>query len=137
MVTRDRRINEEGATVAAEERAEGERGSVDAVGGSVGEEALKVDGAAGARVEDAPRLEEETARGLAAQSRRLRNSIISLAVFFAIVAGLLLAVPGLRSAGEKITDAQWGWVAVGVGLEVLSCISYVVLFGLVFGRLEP
>jgi len=102
VVTRDRRINEEGAT----------------------------------GVEDAPGLEDETARGLAAQSRRLRNSIISLAVFFAIVAGLLLAVPGLRSAGEKITDAQPGWVAVGVGLEVLSCISYVVLFGLVFGRLS-
>ncbi len=86
-------------------------------------------------MEDVPGRDEETARGLAAQSRRLRNSIISLAVFFAIVAGLLLAVPGLRAAGEKITDAQWGWVAVGIGLEVLSCISYVVLFGLVFGRL--
>ncbi len=87
-------------------------------------------------MEDLPGRDEETARGLAAQSRRLRNSIISLAVFFAIVAGLLLAVPGLKAAGEKITDAQWGWVAIGIGLEVLSCISYVVLFGLVFGRLS-
>lgn len=73
--------------------------------------------------------------GYAAQSRRLRNSVISLAVFFVIVAGLLLGVPGLRSAGELITDAKWPWVAVGVVLEVLSCLSYVVLFGLVFGRL--
>jgi uncharacterized membrane protein YbhN (UPF0104 family) len=80
-------------------------------------------------------LEEESARGLAAQSRRLRNSIISLAVFFAIVAGLLLGVPGLRAAGERITDAKAGWVAAGVALELLSCASYVVLFGLVFGRL--
>ncbi|MFI5005409.1 MAG: hypothetical protein ACHQE6_10395, partial [Solirubrobacterales bacterium] len=53
---------------------------------------------------------EETARGLAVQSRRLRNSILSLAVFFLIVAGLLLGVPGLRAAGERITDADWGWV---------------------------
>jgi uncharacterized membrane protein YbhN (UPF0104 family) len=73
--------------------------------------------------------------GYAAQSRRLRNSVISLAVFFVIVAGLLLGVPGLRSAGELITDAKWQWVAVAVVLEVLSCLSYVVLFGLVFGRL--
>jgi len=102
VATRDRRINEEGAS----------------------------------GVEDVPAREDDTAQGLAAQSRRLRNSIISLVVFFAIVAGLLLAVPGLRSAGEKITDARWGWVAVGIGLEVLSCISYVVLFGLVFGRLS-
>ncbi len=79
---------------------------------------------------------EETARELAAQSRRLRNSIISLAVFFAIVAGLLLAVPGLRAAGERITDANVPWVVVGVVVEVLSCVSYVVLFGLVFGRLS-
>jgi putative heme transporter len=79
--------------------------------------------------------ENDIAQGLAAQSRHLRNSIVSLLVFFAIVAGLLLGVPGLRKAGETITDAQWGWVAAGVGLELLSCISYVVLFGLVFGRL--
>jgi uncharacterized protein (TIRG00374 family) len=72
---------------------------------------------------------------LAAQSRKLRNSIISLAVFFVIVAGLLLGVPGLKSAGELITDANPAWVAAGVGLEVLSCLSYVVLFDLVFGRL--
>ena len=44
----------------------------------------------------------ETAGELAAQSRTLRNSIISLAVFFGLTVGLLLAVPGLRSAAEKI-----------------------------------
>ncbi len=73
--------------------------------------------------------------GLAAQSRKLRNSVISLAVFFVIVVGLLLGVPGLQKAGEKITDANPVWVAAGVVLEVLSCLSYVVLFSLVFGRL--
>jgi uncharacterized membrane protein YbhN (UPF0104 family) len=78
---------------------------------------------------------EDVAQGMAAQSRTLRNSIVSLAIFFAIVAGLLLAVPGLRSAGRQIIHATWGWVAVGVGVEVLSCLSYVVLFDLVFGRL--
>jgi uncharacterized membrane protein YbhN (UPF0104 family) len=72
---------------------------------------------------------------LAAQSRKLRNSVISLAVFFVIVAGLLLGVPGLKSAGELITDAKPEWIAVGGALEVLSCLSYVVLFDLVFGRL--
>jgi uncharacterized membrane protein YbhN (UPF0104 family) len=88
-----------------------------------------------ARRPAAAALDEEAARGLAAQSRRLRNSIISLAVFFAIVALLLLAVPGLKAAGERITDAKPGWVVLGVGLEMLSCASFVVLFGLVFQRL--
>lgn len=70
--------------------------------------------------------------GIGAQSRRLRNGLISLAIFFALVAALLLAVPGLRSAGEKITDANLAWVAAGVGFELLSCAGYVVLFELVF-----
>jgi uncharacterized membrane protein YbhN (UPF0104 family) len=70
--------------------------------------------------------------GMGAQSRRLRNGLISLAIFFVLVAALLLAVPGLRSAGEKITDANLAWVAAGVGFELLSCAGYVVLFELVF-----
>jgi uncharacterized membrane protein YbhN (UPF0104 family) len=72
---------------------------------------------------------------LAAQSRTLRNSIISLAVFFAIVIGLLLGVPGLRSAGDRISDAKLAWVAAAVALELLSCVGYVVLFDLIFRRL--
>jgi uncharacterized membrane protein YbhN (UPF0104 family) len=72
---------------------------------------------------------------MAVQSRTLRNSIISLAVFFALVAALLLGVPGLRSAADHISDANLAWVGAGVGLEVLSCLGYVVLFGLVFGML--
>jgi uncharacterized membrane protein YbhN (UPF0104 family) len=72
---------------------------------------------------------------LAAQSRTLRNSIVSLAVFFAIVVALLLGVPGLRAAAERISDANVAWILAAVALEVLSCIGYVVLFDLVFGRL--
>jgi uncharacterized membrane protein YbhN (UPF0104 family) len=78
---------------------------------------------------------EESTSVLAAQSRTLRNSIISLAIFFALVAALLLGVPGLRRAAEQISDANPSWVAAGIVLEVLSCAGYVVLFGLVFGRL--
>jgi uncharacterized membrane protein YbhN (UPF0104 family) len=115
VVKRTRRISEEGAATAGldEEPARG----------------LSEEGAATAG------LDEEAARGLEAQSRRLRYTIVSLAVFFAVVAGLLLAVPGLKAAGEQITDAKVGWVVVGVALEVLSCVSFVVLFGLVFRRL--
>ena len=81
-------------------------------------------------------MPDETAGTLASQSRALRNSIISLAIFFALVIALLLSVPGLRSAGEHITDANLAWVAGGVCLEVLSCAGYVVLFGLIFGMLD-
>ena len=81
------------------------------------------------------RSAREAESALAAQSRTLRNSIISLAVFFVLTVGLLLAVPGLRTAAEKITDANLGWLFAGIVLELLSCASYVMLFDLVFGSL--
>jgi uncharacterized membrane protein YbhN (UPF0104 family) len=77
----------------------------------------------------------DSAAVMAAQSRKLRNSLIGLAIFFALVAALLLSVPGLRDAADRIGDARPGWVAVGIGLELASCAGYVVLFGLVFGML--
>ena len=72
---------------------------------------------------------------MSAQSRTLRNSLIGLAIFFALVTALLLSVPGLRAAADRIGDARPGWVAAGVGMELASCAGYVVLFGLVFGML--
>jgi uncharacterized membrane protein YbhN (UPF0104 family) len=70
-----------------------------------------------------------------AQSRALRTSIISLAVFFGIVAALLLAVPDLRTALDHLSDADPSLVAAAVLLELLSCAGYAILFGLVFGML--
>ncbi len=78
---------------------------------------------------------DQTAAELAAHSRTLRNSIISLTVFFGLVVGLLLAVPGLHEIEQRISHASSLWVAAAVGLELLSCAGYVVLFGLVFGML--
>jgi len=86
--------------------------------------------------EPAPDAGAATSEGaLAAQSRTLRNSIISLAVFLLLTVGLLLAVPGLRAAGEKITEAEPGWIVAAIVLELLSCAGYVMLFDLVFGSL--
>jgi uncharacterized membrane protein YbhN (UPF0104 family) len=88
----------------------------------------------GARIDRAGAAPEgrDVDGGMSAQSRRLRNGLISLAIFFVLVAALLLAVPGLRSAGEKIADADVPWVAAAIGFELLSCAGYVILFELVF-----
>jgi uncharacterized protein (TIRG00374 family) len=80
-------------------------------------------------------VDEKPDDELAAHSRTLRNSVISLAVFFALVLALLLAVPSLHTVTEQISDADSWWIAGAVGLELLSCVGYVVLFGLVFGML--
>jgi uncharacterized membrane protein YbhN (UPF0104 family) len=76
-----------------------------------------------------------TEAALGRQSRALRNSVISLAIFFLLVLALLLAVPGLRAAAELMTDAQVPWIVAAVGCELLSCAGYVLLFALVFGML--
>jgi putative heme transporter len=80
-------------------------------------------------------LTEGAGAAMEAQSRSLRNSLISLVIFFALVVALMLSVPGLRAAAERITDANVTWITAAIGLEFLSCAGYVVLFGLVFGRL--
>ncbi len=80
-------------------------------------------------------LPDEDADALAVQSRALRNSIVSLAVFCVLVVGLLFSVPGLRSATERLSDANPAWIFAGIVLELLSCAGYVVLFSLVFGGL--
>jgi uncharacterized membrane protein YbhN (UPF0104 family) len=78
---------------------------------------------------------DESSAVMATQSRTLRNSIISLAIFFALLVALLVGVPGLDEAADRIAKASIPWIAAGIALEVLSCVGYVVLFDLVFGRL--
>jgi uncharacterized membrane protein YbhN (UPF0104 family) len=84
------------------------------------------------RSEHPRRPGDAPAVAIAAQSRTLRNGVLSLAVFCVMVVGVLVGVPGLRSAAEKITDANPLWVAGAVVLELLSCAAWVVLFQLVF-----
>jgi uncharacterized membrane protein YbhN (UPF0104 family) len=78
---------------------------------------------------------EDGEQVMRAQSRALRTSIVSLAVFFGIVAALLLAVPDLRTALDHLSDADPSLIGAAVLLELLSCAGYAVLFGLVFGML--
>jgi uncharacterized membrane protein YbhN (UPF0104 family) len=66
--------------------------------------------------------------------RRLRNGLISLAILVAIVVGLLIAVPGLKGVASSVEHMPAGWIAAAVGLELLSCVSYVVAFLQVFER---
>jgi uncharacterized membrane protein YbhN (UPF0104 family) len=71
----------------------------------------------------------------AAKARRsLRNGFITLVLALALVAGLLLAVPGLKGVATTVSHMKVQWVAVAVALEVLSCASYIVAFLQVFER---
>ncbi len=126
-----RRIVEDDAAETV--RADARKPAQMSVNGGAAGEGVASAGVAGENVAGENVAGENVAgRGIASESRRLRNGLISLAIFFALIAALLLAVPKLRSTGELITDAKPVWVAAGVGLELLSCAGYVILFELVF-----
>jgi uncharacterized protein (TIRG00374 family) len=64
--------------------------------------------------------------------RRIRRRLLQFAVVVVLVALLVLAAPGLGSLRSKLSEASPGWIAVAVGLELLSALSYVVIFRSVF-----
>jgi len=67
-------------------------------------------------------------------SRSLWRGLISLGILVAIVVGLVLAVPGLHGVGKAVSHMNLAWLAVGVVLEILSCLGYVLAFLQVFDR---
>ncbi|MGA2012421.1 MAG: lysylphosphatidylglycerol synthase transmembrane domain-containing protein [Solirubrobacteraceae bacterium] len=66
--------------------------------------------------------------------RSLWRGLISLAILAVLVVSLLLAVPGLHGVGDEVSDMNLGWLLVGVLLEILSCLGYVLAFLQVFDR---
>src|SRR5450432_1115933 len=66
--------------------------------------------------------------------RSLWHGLISLVILGALVVGLLLAVPGLNGVARQVSHMKLGWVLVAVGLEILSCLGYVIAFLQVFDR---
>ena len=67
-------------------------------------------------------------------TRNLRHGLISLAVLIAMAIGLMLAVPSLHDVAHHILRMGIGWVLIAIGLEIMSCVGYVVVFLLVFDR---
>ncbi len=90
---------------------------------------------AATRDEDSPgpQLEESSVHAARA-SRSLWHGLISLAILVALVTGLLLTIPGLHGIAHAVTHMQAGWLVLAVGLEVLSCVGYVLAFLQVFDR---
>jgi uncharacterized membrane protein YbhN (UPF0104 family) len=64
--------------------------------------------------------------------RQLRSGLLSAAVLSILVGGLVLAVPGLDAVGQRVGRAQWGWVLLAGGLELASCVGYVLAFQGIF-----
>ncbi len=78
---------------------------------------------------------EPRLRGAPMQRRRLRTGLVSAGVLSILLAGLVFAIPDLRTVTHLLAHAQWGWVALAAGLELASCLGYVLAFQAIFGDL--
>lgn len=65
-------------------------------------------------------------------TRHLRRRLLELGGLVVVVAILILVTPGLGSLRSRLGDASPGWLVAGAVLEVLSALSYVVIFRAVF-----
>jgi uncharacterized membrane protein YbhN (UPF0104 family) len=65
-------------------------------------------------------------------ARRLRRRVAQVTALFVAIALLALLAPGLDSIRSRLENADAGWLALGVALEVASCACYVLMFGPVF-----
>ena len=99
---------------------------VDASGDSAGGAALSP--------AKAQRGDPSEREGAQAHTRQLRHGLISLVVLGGLVAGLLLAVPGLGGVSRALDHVDKDVVLAAIGLEFLSCMGYVLIFQLVFAR---
>jgi uncharacterized protein (TIRG00374 family) len=63
---------------------------------------------------------------------RLRRRSLQVAVLIAVVALVVWLAPGLGELRDRLGDAAPAWLAVAVVLELLSCLSYVLMFKPIF-----
>lgn len=66
------------------------------------------------------------------EPRRLARRALQVVGLLAVLVLVLLLAPGLDAVSHELANASPGWIAVAVGLELLSCLSYVALFRPVF-----
>jgi hypothetical protein len=66
--------------------------------------------------------------------RRVSRRLLQIAVAVLVLVALVLALPGLTDLPRHLAHATPGWVASGVAFELLSALSYVVIFRSVFCR---
>src|SRR4029079_1953481 len=63
---------------------------------------------------------------------RVLRRLLVLAAVLAGAGALVSLLPGLDSVRDAFAGARWEWLVLAAGLEVLSCLSYVLVFRAVF-----
>src|SRR4051812_42191750 len=60
--------------------------------------------------------------------RRLLRRALEVTAILLVVLLIGLLAPGLGEVRRRLAEAQPGWILLAVGLEALSCLSYVLMF---------
>jgi uncharacterized membrane protein YbhN (UPF0104 family) len=68
------------------------------------------------------------------EAHRLRNGVLWTAALALVLLGVGLAVPDLHSVLQRMSHATLGWLVLGVGLELASCLGYVATVRLILSR---
>ena len=71
------------------------------------------------------------------EPRRLARRTLQIVAAFAVVGLVLLLAPGLGEVRHLLSEARPEWVALAVGFEVMSCVSYVLMFRPIFCQSMP
>jgi uncharacterized membrane protein YbhN (UPF0104 family) len=66
------------------------------------------------------------------EMHRLRRRLLQIGALLVVVVVVVMLVPGLGDVRKRLESASPGWLAVAAGLEVLSCLAYVVVFRAAF-----
>jgi uncharacterized membrane protein YbhN (UPF0104 family) len=66
--------------------------------------------------------------------RRIALRGLEVVGFLAVLVLIAVLAPGLGEVRHALADADPGWIVLGVVFELLSCMSYVLMFGPVFCR---
>ncbi len=66
------------------------------------------------------------------EMHKVRRRLLALAALVALLVALIMLVPGLAGVRQRLAQATPGWLAPAAGLEVLSCLAYVVAFRAAF-----
>jgi uncharacterized membrane protein YbhN (UPF0104 family) len=64
--------------------------------------------------------------------RHLRRRLLQLAGVAIVITTIVLAAPGLGEVRARLAHASPGWLVLAVGLEIMSVLSYVLIFRAVF-----
>jgi uncharacterized protein (TIRG00374 family) len=63
---------------------------------------------------------------------RLRRRVLQVVALLTVVGLVAWFAPGLGEVRDRLKDAQPGWLVLAVALELLSCLSYVLMFKPIF-----